>query len=154
MPSCIQIFGESNIICLACLGIGWFPPRSPRAAPDNLSFTRFIRWLPHNLIDAEVEIDHDGVAQHPLVLVSLLFRSGAPRANLTLPSEMDITSFIVGHRADALLIGDYNQYRALLTRRLLTLSKRLKRTTPKGKKYSKKPAITAEDIGTDTGYFF
>lgn len=65
---------------------------------------------------------------------------------------MDITSFIVGLRADALLIGDYNQYRALLTRRLLTLGKRLKRTTPKGKKYSKKPAITAEDIGVDTGY--
>ncbi|KAF3482974.1 uncharacterized protein GIQ15_02298 [Arthroderma uncinatum] len=65
---------------------------------------------------------------------------------------MDITGFIVAHRAEALSMGDYNKYRALLTRRLHTLNKRLGRTTPKGKKYSTKAAITPGDIAKDHGF--
>ncbi|KAK2853330.1 hypothetical protein FQN49_005179 [Arthroderma sp. PD_2] len=65
---------------------------------------------------------------------------------------MDITGLIVTHRADALSMGDYNKYRALLTRRVHTLNKRLGRTTPKGKKYSKKAAITPSDIANDIGF--
>ncbi|EEP81680.1 conserved hypothetical protein [Uncinocarpus reesii 1704] len=60
---------------------------------------------------------------------------------------MDITNFVVSHRADALLVGDYNVYRAQLSRRLHTLRKRLGRTTPKGKKYTAKPLVVAEEVG-------
>ncbi|KAL2360202.1 hypothetical protein RJZ56_006945 [Blastomyces dermatitidis] len=67
---------------------------------------------------------------------------------------MDITSFIVSHREDALLAGDYNSYRAQLSRRLHTLRKKLGQTTPRGKKYSPKPTITAENIAKDTSFAF
>lgn len=67
---------------------------------------------------------------------------------------MDITSFIVSHREDALLAGDYNSYRAQLTRRLHTIRKKLGQTTPRGKKYSAKPTITAEKVANDTKYVF
>ncbi|EZF33373.1 hypothetical protein H101_03041, partial [Trichophyton interdigitale H6] len=67
---------------------------------------------------------------------------------------MDITGFIVTHRAEALSMGDYNKYRAMLTRRLHTLNKRLGRTTPKNKKFSGKAAITSSDIAKDHGYEF
>ncbi|KAH0538050.1 hypothetical protein FGG08_005312 [Glutinoglossum americanum] len=59
---------------------------------------------------------------------------------------MDITTFVISHRDDALLLGDYNSYRAQLSRRLLTLRKKLGRTTPKGKKYTTKAPITVDDI--------
>ncbi|KAM5438566.1 signal recognition particle subunit srp68 [Microsporum ferrugineum] len=65
---------------------------------------------------------------------------------------MDITGFIVTHRAEALSMGDYNKYRAMLTRRLHTLNKRLGRTTPKGKKYSAKSVITSSDIASDQSF--
>lgn len=65
---------------------------------------------------------------------------------------MDITSFIVSHREDALLAGDYNSYRAQLSRRLHTIRSKLGQTTPRGKKYSPKPAITAENVAKDTEY--
>ncbi|KAK2737688.1 hypothetical protein FQN57_007436 [Myotisia sp. PD_48] len=65
---------------------------------------------------------------------------------------VDITEFIVNRRADALLMGDYNKYRALLTRQAHTIKKRLGRTTPKGKKYSKKATISADDIVSDAGF--
>ncbi|EGC49657.1 signal recognition particle 68 [Histoplasma capsulatum var. duboisii H88] len=67
---------------------------------------------------------------------------------------MDITSFIVSHREDALLAGDYNSYRAQLTRRLHTIRKKLGQTTPRGKKYSAKPTITAEKVANDTNFAF
>ncbi len=59
---------------------------------------------------------------------------------------MDITAFIVSRRDQALLLGDYNSYRAQLSRRLLTVRKKLGRTTAKGKKYSGGAPITATDI--------
>ncbi|EFR00079.1 hypothetical protein MGYG_03086 [Nannizzia gypsea CBS 118893] len=65
---------------------------------------------------------------------------------------MDITGFIVTHRAEALSMGDYNKYRAMLTRRLHTLNKRLGRTTPKHKKFSGKAVITSSDIAKDHSY--
>ena len=65
---------------------------------------------------------------------------------------MDITSFVVGQRDSALLLGDYNTYRQQLSRRLLTLRKRLGRTTPKNAKYSPKAPITAEDIAGSHEY--
>ncbi|KAI2093284.1 signal recognition particle subunit srp68 [Ophidiomyces ophidiicola] len=62
---------------------------------------------------------------------------------------MDITNFVVSHRTDALLIGDYNAYRAQLSRRIHTIRKRLGRTTPKGKKYTTKVPVTAEDVAAN-----
>ena len=65
---------------------------------------------------------------------------------------MDITAFVVSRRENALLLGDYNSYRAQLSRRLLTLRKKLGRTTPKGKKYAPKAPITAKDIASNHEY--
>ena len=58
---------------------------------------------------------------------------------------MDVTQFVATHR-QALLIGDYNAYRAQLSRQLRATRKRLGRATPKREKFTPKP-ITAEDIG-------
>jgi signal recognition particle subunit SRP68 len=62
---------------------------------------------------------------------------------------MDITSFIVKRRNDALLVGDYGSYRKTLTARLLTLRRRLGRTSAKGRKYTPKAPITAEDVSSN-----
>lgn len=62
---------------------------------------------------------------------------------------MNITDYFASQRAEALLVGDYNTYRAQLTRRLHTLRKRLGRATPKGKKYTTKPVPTAEDVAAN-----
>lgn len=59
---------------------------------------------------------------------------------------MEITNFIVSHRNEALLVGDYGSYRTQLSRRLLTLRRRLGRTTTKGKKFVAKSAVTAEEV--------
>ncbi|KAI9824451.1 MAG: hypothetical protein M1832_001986 [Thelocarpon impressellum] len=59
---------------------------------------------------------------------------------------MDITAFIASRRDQALLLGDYNAYRAQLSRRLLTLRKKLGRTSAKGKKYTGGIPISAEDF--------
>ncbi|OJD13394.1 hypothetical protein AJ78_06149 [Emergomyces pasteurianus Ep9510] len=67
---------------------------------------------------------------------------------------MDITTFIVSHREAALLAGDYNSYRAQLSRRLHTIRKKLGQTTPRGKKYSPKLTITAENVAKDTNFAF
>ncbi|KAK4987978.1 signal recognition particle subunit srp68 [Elasticomyces elasticus] len=60
---------------------------------------------------------------------------------------MDITTFVIKHRDDALLVGDYNTYRTQLSRQLLAIRKRLSRSTPKTAKYTTKDAITAEQLG-------
>ncbi|EME48189.1 hypothetical protein DOTSEDRAFT_69964, partial [Dothistroma septosporum NZE10] len=60
---------------------------------------------------------------------------------------MDITGFVATHR-EALLIGDYNSYRAQLSRQLLATRKRLGRATAKREKFSKKP-VTADDVGSN-----
>ena len=65
---------------------------------------------------------------------------------------MDITSFVISRRENALLLGDYNSYRAQLSRRLLTLRKKLGRTTPKGKKYTHKAPIIVKDISGNHEY--
>jgi len=60
---------------------------------------------------------------------------------------MDITAFAVGRRENALLIGDYNAYRAQLSRQLLSARRRLGRATPKNAKFQKNVDVKAEDIG-------
>ena len=65
---------------------------------------------------------------------------------------MDITAFVVSKRNDSLLIGDYGSYRKALSRRLLTLRRRLGRTSPKGKKYVAKVPITTEDVSSNPEY--
>lgn len=60
---------------------------------------------------------------------------------------MNVTQFIASNR-EALLIGDYNSYRAQLSRRLLAARKRVGRATHKKDKFAVKP-ITAEDIASN-----
>ncbi|KKK19271.1 hypothetical protein P175DRAFT_0501210 [Aspergillus ochraceoroseus IBT 24754] len=62
---------------------------------------------------------------------------------------MDITEYIFSRREEVLLAGDYNAYRAHTTRKLHKLRKKLGQTTPKGRKYTAKPAISAEDVGSN-----
>ena len=62
---------------------------------------------------------------------------------------MDLTSFIISNRDKALQLGDYSTYRSQLSRQLLSLRKRLGRSTPKNSKYAPKAPITAEDIGSN-----
>lgn len=59
---------------------------------------------------------------------------------------MDITNFFFSRRQEALVTGDYNSYRAQSARRLHTLRKKLGQTTPKGRKYTPKAPITAENV--------
>lgn len=65
---------------------------------------------------------------------------------------MDITDFVYSQREEAFLVGDYNTYRAQASRRLLKFRRRLGQTTPKGRKYTPKSPVTAEDVGRDVGY--
>lgn len=44
---------------------------------------------------------------------------------------MDITKYVTAYREAAFLLGDYNTYRAQLTRRLRIVQKKLGRATPK-----------------------
>ena len=60
--------------------------------------------------------------------------------------KMDITKFIVDLREAAFLLGDYNTYRAQLSRRLRTVRKKLGRATAKNAKYAAKAPVTAEDV--------
>jgi hypothetical protein len=64
---------------------------------------------------------------------------------------MDITSFILSHRERALLIGDYGTYKTQLSRQLVTLRKRLGRSTPKKSKFTVKP-ITVDDYKSNNEY--
>ncbi|XPT01467.1 signal recognition particle subunit srp68 [Ascochyta lentis] len=59
---------------------------------------------------------------------------------------MDVTSYVTKYREAAFLLGDYNTYRAQLTRRLRIVQKKLGRATPKNAKYAAKAPVTAEDI--------
>ncbi|KAL1970689.1 hypothetical protein VTN77DRAFT_4333 [Rasamsonia byssochlamydoides] len=65
---------------------------------------------------------------------------------------MEITNFFFSRREQALLVGDYNSYRAQTSRRLHTVRKKLGQTTPKGRKYTAKPPVTAENVGSNTAY--
>ncbi|KAI4137444.1 MAG: hypothetical protein L6R39_007285 [Caloplaca ligustica] len=66
---------------------------------------------------------------------------------------MDITRFIIDRRDKALLVGDYALYRKQLSRRLLVVRKKLKRTT-RGRKYTPKASITAEDIASNHEFVY
>lgn len=73
--------------------------------------------------------------------------------SLMIPSgSMDITDFIFNQREEALVVGDYNAYRAHATRKLHKLRKKLGQTTPRGRKYTAKPPVSAEDIGNNVAY--
>lgn len=72
----------------------------------------------------------------------------------TRQTEMDITQFVTERRDSALLLGDYNSYRAQLSRRIVTIRRKLGRTTSKNAKYAPKPPITAEEIGHNHEYRF
>lgn len=93
------------------------------------------------------EQQHRNRARLPLLLLLLLLlREGLRR--------MDITNFVVSYREEALLIGDYNTYRGQLSRRLHTVRKRLGQTTPKGRKFTSKAPVTAEDVCRNTEYIY
>ncbi|KAL8646369.1 MAG: hypothetical protein Q9226_006887 [Calogaya cf. arnoldii] len=64
---------------------------------------------------------------------------------------MDITRFIVSQRDKALLVGDHGTYRKQLSRRLLVVRKKLN-CSSKGRKYTPKSPITAEDIASNHEY--
>lgn len=68
----------------------------------------------------------------------------------SLQAGMDITQFVAVKR-EALLVGDYNSYRAQSSRQLLATRKRLGRATHKREKFTVKP-ITATDIGSDHAF--
>lgn len=77
----------------------------------------------------------------------------------TLPSScsfttatMDITKYVTEYREGAFLLGDYNTYRAQLTRRLRIVQKKLGRATPKNAKYAAKAPVTAEDVAKNVEY--
>ncbi|SLM39083.1 signal recognition [Lasallia pustulata] len=65
---------------------------------------------------------------------------------------MDITNFVTAQREKALLIGDYASYRTSLSRRLLTVRKKLGRASQKGRKYAPKAPVTAEDIASNNEF--
>ena len=60
---------------------------------------------------------------------------------------MEITNFVLTHR-EALLIGNYDAYRAQLSRQLLSIRKRLGRVTARKEKFAVQ-AVTAADIGSN-----
>ncbi|KAJ6444498.1 signal recognition particle protein [Purpureocillium lavendulum] len=59
---------------------------------------------------------------------------------------MDITSFVVQGRDQALLYGDYSTYHSQLSKRLLNSRKKLGIATKNRGKFQKKDKITAEDV--------
>lgn len=65
---------------------------------------------------------------------------------------MEVTDFVFKEREDALLVGDYNAYRAHTTRKLQKLRKKLGQATAKGRKYTAKPAVNAENVGSNVAY--
>lgn len=67
---------------------------------------------------------------------------------------MEITDYIFKEREEVLLAGDYNAYRAHATRKLHKLRTKLGQATPKGRKYTPKPAVTAENVGSNISYVF
>lgn len=95
-------------------------------------------------------------------MVCLLVSRNPPRSISTITPRyhkeragegiMDITKFVVSRRDEALLYGDYSTYRAQLSRRILSIRKKLGRTTKKGAKYANKATVTAEDIANSHEY--
>ncbi|KAF8419654.1 hypothetical protein EV426DRAFT_538347 [Tirmania nivea] len=65
---------------------------------------------------------------------------------------MDTISFISSLRQQALLLGDYNAYRQMCSRRLAKLRKKLGRVNDPRKKDQKPAPVTAEDVAKDSIY--
>ncbi|KAK4087484.1 hypothetical protein Purlil1_8074 [Purpureocillium lilacinum] len=63
-------------------------------------------------------------------------------------ATMDITSFVVQGRDQALLYGDYSTYHSALSKRLLNARKKLAIATKNRGKFHKKDKITAEDVAS------
>ncbi|KAL8830528.1 MAG: hypothetical protein Q9191_001375 [Dirinaria sp. TL-2023a] len=57
---------------------------------------------------------------------------------------MEVTQFVVAQRDKALLVGDYGSYRTQLSRRLLTVRRKLNYTSVKGHKFLHLLLLTAE----------
>jgi RNA-binding signal recognition particle 68 len=66
--------------------------------------------------------------------------------------KMEITDLFFARREESLLSGDHNTYRAQTSRRLHIVRKKLRRTTPKGRKYSTEAPITSEDVASNPQY--
>ena len=64
---------------------------------------------------------------------------------------MDITRLIASKRDQAFLVGDYTTYRKKLSRRLLVVRRKLGYTS-KGKKYTSRAPISAQNIGESYEY--
>lgn len=62
---------------------------------------------------------------------------------------MDITSYVSLQRQEVLLVRDYGAYATHATRRLRKLRKKLNLATPKGRKFTTSPAVSAEDVGNN-----
>lgn len=71
---------------------------------------------------------------------------------INIQASMEITDFVFNQREESLVVGDYNAYRAHATRKLHKLRKKLGQTTPKGRKYTAKPPVSAGDIGNNVTY--
>lgn len=63
---------------------------------------------------------------------------------------MDITSFVVRGRDQALLYGDFSTYRSQLAKRVLSSRKKLGIVTKNRGKFHKRDQITSEDISANT----
>jgi len=61
-------------------------------------------------------------------------------------SAMDITHFVITQRDKALPVGDYGSYRTQLSRRLLTVRRKLDFKSVKAQKYAAKAPVSVEDI--------
>ncbi|KAF3937449.1 hypothetical protein ABW19_dt0209142 [Dactylella cylindrospora] len=66
---------------------------------------------------------------------------------------MDITSTVLKLRSDPLLLGDYNAYRALCSRRISKLRRNLYgKSTTRSRKYVAKAPVTAQNIAENPKY--
>jgi signal recognition particle subunit SRP68 len=65
---------------------------------------------------------------------------------------MDITRNVASERGRNLLSGDYDSYHAHTSHKIHTLRKRLGITTPKGRKYTPKAPVTADDVAKSSEY--
>lgn len=63
---------------------------------------------------------------------------------------MNITKSIVFERDRALIGGDYSSYQAQTTRRIHTIRRRLGVTTPRGRKFTPRSAVTAQNVAKNT----
>ena len=71
---------------------------------------------------------------------------------MIIAGTMEITDFVFSQREDSLLTGNYNAYRTHTTRKLHKVRQRLGQTTPKGRKYTAKRPVTADDVNNNVEY--